>query len=193
MTTRYVLRGTCDDHPRYVAGCRPCQQRTAYRHRTRRRAAAYGRITPGYADTSEARQHIELLHDLHRMSYRHIAYAAGVRRDSVRNIANGVQPLAYPETVRRILTVTPATAVDEVAVRRVLAGHARIGSLDVMERVELWRLWRRQRAGSPAGEATFARQFGVSTAEAGRIRYAASKTESNPNHAAPCRTNRKAA
>lgn len=192
MTTRYVLRGTCDDHTRYVAGCRPCQQRTAYRHRTRRRAAAYGRITPGYADTSEARQHIELLHDLHRMSYRHIAYAAGVRRDAVRNIANGTQPQAYPETVQRILTITPVSAVDEVAVRRVLAGHTPIARLSDAERAELWRLWRRQHV-TPVGEATFARQFGVTTAEAGRIRYAASKTESNPNHAAPCRTNRKAA
>ncbi|QKW15342.1 hypothetical protein [Verrucosispora sp. NA02020] len=191
MTTA-TLRATCDDHTRYVAGCRPCQQRTANRGRTRRRAAAYGHIITGHADTTPAREHIAALHDQHRMSYRHIAYAAGVRRDAVRLIANGSQPLAYPETVRRILAVSPAPSIDEIAVRRVLAGHAPITRLSDAERAELWRLWRRQHT-SPVGEATFARQFGVTKSDAGRIRYAADRAATNPSHAATGRTNRKAA
>lgn len=199
MTTATLaaMRSVCDTHTRYVAGCPGCRQRTRDRRRARYRAVAYGQLHPGRADTTEVRQHITVLHDEHGMSYRHIAYAASVRRDAVRHIADGRQQQASPRTVAAILAVTPSRTVDEVMVRRVFTGAAPIGRLGREERAELWRTWRRARiaVGEPAGPVSFARQYGITRAEAQRAQHAAERAThtTTPTTAADSRTNRKVA
>ncbi|MER7166988.1 hypothetical protein ABT336_13100 [Micromonospora sp. NPDC000207] len=180
-----TLRGTCDNHRTYVAGCEPCRERSRTRRSTRYRQIAYGQLNPGYADTTPARHHITVLHDRYGMSYRHIAYAAEVRRDAVTGIAAGTQTRAYPTTVARILTVAPAQVVDFAAVDRALNRRRPLGQLSEREQVEVWQAWRRQRAGLPAGPKRFASQFGISRAKAERIQAAANRcTATNERNAA---------
>lgn len=85
-------------------------------------------------------------------------------------------------------------AVDEVLVRQVLRGSAGVDRLNNNEQIELVRLWRRHRQANyeTYGYKRFAQAFGITTAAAQAMFYAAGKAA--PDHtAADSRTNRKVA
>ncbi|MFI6228584.1 hypothetical protein ACIBCR_14885 [Micromonospora echinospora] len=107
ISPAHTLRGTCIQHPRYVAGCPGCRERARVRRRARYRAAAYGLIDPKWLPASDAQAHINRLTGIYGMSHRQIARTAHVRRQAVLDIAHGIQQHASPRTIAAILNVSP--------------------------------------------------------------------------------------
>jgi hypothetical protein len=101
-----VAAATCDQHPRYAAGCGGCRERSRTYSRLRYNLRRTGRWD-GYGDTTEARDHINRL--LSRdMTRAQIAAIADVNRLTVAEIANGRRPLAYRSAIAAILAVRPS-------------------------------------------------------------------------------------
>lgn len=158
MTTATATRphqAVCDQHSKYVAGCRPCQQRSADRSRLRYRHLAYG-TWQGRIDAKPSTDHVLALIQL-GWSARRIAAVSGVARSAVERLANGALEHVYAPTEAAILAIPlgPCRAdhggrVDATGVARRLQALTAIGhpvptlaaELDASELSV--RRWRRQ-------------------------------------------------
>jgi hypothetical protein len=127
-------------HRRHVAGCPPCQARSAQIKRRRHRELAYGRWQP-YADVGPAREHVRALRDS-GIGCKKIAAAAGISQGAVRRILGlgALEPTTRirPAIAAALLSVElspdlrrPAALADGTGTRRrlqslIAAGHCRI-------------------------------------------------------------------
>ncbi|WP_327029734.1 hypothetical protein OG989_04210 [Micromonospora sp. NBC_01740] len=96
-------RWTCTAHPRHVAGCTECQQRSAARCRIRNRQIAYG-TWRGMTDATAATEHVAKL-VAEGWSARRIAEAADVARAVVHRLVNRTAVELFPETNDAILAL----------------------------------------------------------------------------------------
>ncbi len=110
IPTPQLPAGKCAEHPQYQAGCRPCQNASAARHRAVTRAKAYGRHVPADVPASTVRDHLQHLRDTHRMTLRQVAEVAQVAHASVSRAASGQTEQIRAVTAARILAVRPAPA-----------------------------------------------------------------------------------
>lgn len=93
----------------YVSGCRQpecCEANREYFRDYYRISRTYYGLTPD-VDPTRTERHIQQLRG-QGMGYREIARAAGVRKDTIRKIANGERARGVrPDTERKILAVRP--------------------------------------------------------------------------------------
>lgn len=108
MTTAAGFADMCKDHTHHVAGCRPCQTRSAVRGRIRNRLIAYGQWR-GLVDSAAVVEHCQELVAA-GMSNRQIAAACGAGRSSVDRLTSDNPPeLIMVATEERLMAVKPPT------------------------------------------------------------------------------------